>query len=198
MDRNVLRCFVAGVLAASIASSWSAAADEENKPDKAEAKVPAKAAPADKAGPKEPATAPAAPDAGKVTVVSVSGSAQKFVAANGKKWLPLKAGDALAELTLIRTGFGAKVVLRFADRSEVVVNNGTKMGIGEFRTKGEQTKTRLGLKYGTIRASVDTSKGPQDFQVRTPVATLSVRGTPSTSATVLTLKLSCNCVILKS
>lgn len=134
--------------------------------------------PAEKAAPKAPAAAGAPKSVPlKATVVSVSGPAQKLLAAEaGKKWEPLEAGEELSELTVIRTGLGAKVVLKFADRGELVINNATKIGIGELRQKGDEVKADLGLKYGTVRASVDSSRGKNDFRISTPVATLSVRG----------------------
>jgi len=133
---------------------------------------------AEKAPPKAPAAEkPAASAPLKATVASVSGPAQKLLAANGgRKWQPLKAGEELGELTVIRTGLGARVVLKFADRGEIVVNNATKIGIGELRQKGDEVKAQLGLKYGTMRASVETGRGRNDFRISTPVATLSVRG----------------------
>ena len=120
---------------------------------------------------------PAAADSLKVTVTSVSGPAQKLLAGKGEKnWQALKVGETLSELTVIRTGLGAKVVLKFEDRGEVIINNATKIGIAELRKKGAAAKARLGLKYGTLRASVDSKKGSNDFRIATPVATLSVRG----------------------
>ena len=119
---------------------------------------------------------PKAPAALKATVVSVSGPAQKMVVTNGRKWEALKAGEKLSELTVIRTGLGAKVVLNLADRGEIVVNNATKIGIRELRQKGDEVKAQLGLKYGTMRASVEAGRGKSDFRISTPVATLSVRG----------------------
>jgi len=114
----------------------------------------------------------------KVTVVSVEGLAEKLAAGQGDEWTPLRAGDELDELTVIRTGLRTKVVLRFADRGEVVVDRATKIGVGEFsRQGGGLVRTRLGLKYGTMRATVDSSRGPNDVEVSTPVATLTVRGT---------------------
>ncbi len=113
-----------------------------------------------------------------VEVVSVSGVVEKSVlGSDGKdKWEAVKAGEKLNELTIIRTGFASKVVLKFADRGQVVVNNATKAGIREFRKKGNEVRTNIGLKYGTMHATVDRSAGPNDFSISTPVATLSVRG----------------------
>jgi len=113
----------------------------------------------------------------KATVVSVSGPAQRLVIGEGKKkYQPLKAGDELGPLTVIRTGLGAKVVLKFEDRGKFTINNATKIGIAELRKKGDLATARLGLKYGTLRASVEGGRGRNDFRIATPVATLSVRG----------------------
>ncbi len=114
----------------------------------------------------------------KVTVVSVTGVAHCRLAADDKGgWRQIKAGDSLDELTIIRTGLGAKVVLRFSDRGDATVRSATKIGIREFRKRGKHVTTRLGLKYGSMRAKVDSSRGTNDFRVKMAVATLSVRGT---------------------
>jgi len=130
------------------------------------------------AGEAVPARADARDDSLRVSVVSVSGPAQ-LLQADGEaaKYVPLRAALELNERSIIRTGFGAKVVLKFADRGEVVVNNATKIGIGEFRKQGQLVRTRLGLKYGTIHAQVERGNGPCDFRVATPVAIAAARGT---------------------
>ena len=107
------------------------------------------------------------------TVVSVTGVAEKFTAG---KWEPLKAKEKLDELAIIRTGLRSKVVLKFADRGQVTVNSGTKVGISQFRKEGDLVRAHLGLKYGTMRATVDATRGPNDVRISTPVSTLSVRG----------------------
>lgn len=111
------------------------------------------------------------------TVVSVTGIAEKrLVSQPNSKWEPLKVGDVLGELALVRTGLGAKVILRFSDRGDVSVKGATKVGIGTFRKRGRLVRTHLGLKYGSLHARVHRERGPNDFTVATPVATLSVRG----------------------
>lgn len=120
-------------------------------------------------------------DSLKVKVISVKRVVQKWLSSDPKAgWKPVKKGDDLDEGTLIRTGLGGEVVLRFADRGNFKVKSGTKGGIAEFRKQGNFTKARLGLKYGSMRARVDSSRGPNDFQIKTPVATLSIQGTAGT------------------
>ena len=157
-----------GLLVALVASVC-VAADEAVKADEAK-KAPAAA--------KKTEPAAIQGDQLQATVVSVSGRAQKRDAGEANsKWMPLKAGDKLGAMTLVRTGLGTKVVLDLAGRGEVTLGSGTKVGIGQLARRGETVQTRLGLKYGSMRASVDRSRGPTRFQVTTAQATLSVRGT---------------------
>ena len=138
----------------------------------------------EKADDAKPAAAKEAPpEPLKATVVSVSGIAEKRLGSDPKsKWEPIKVGDVLDPLTLVRTGLGAKVALKFGERSTMTVKSGTKIGIAEFHKKGRLVRTHLGLKYGSIRTRVDTTRGPNDFKVATPVATLSIRGSGGNTA----------------
>lgn len=125
---------------------------------------------------KPAASAPPAGQAMQAIVVSVSGSAQKMLSsAPEPKWEPLKAGDRLDEMTVIRTGLRSKVVLNLADRGEVDVESATKVGIAELRKSGQQVSAAIGLKYGMVRATVESARGPNDVRIATPTATLAVR-----------------------
>ncbi|MCP4375229.1 MAG: FecR domain-containing protein [bacterium] len=120
----------------------------------------------------------------KATVKSVTGIVEKC-AGNDKnaKWQAVKVGDVLAEHTLVRTGLGAGAVLKFADRGDIIIKSGTKIGISSFRKTGNLVQTKLGLKYGALRAKVDSSRGKKnDFRVRTAVATLAATGTSGNMA----------------
>ncbi len=136
---------------------------------------------ADEAQPADDEAQPAADDTVKLTatVISAEGVAQqRSVVDDTGKWLALAAGDELSEMTVIRTGLGAMVVLQMADRGEITIHSATKIGIASFREDAdEKVTTRMGIKYGSIHARVDSSKGANDFEIHTPVATLSIRGT---------------------
>jgi len=162
MFRYALILGIVGILAATpLWAQPKAAAD--GKP--AAEKAGAKAADAPKGDPL------------KATVESVSGIAEKRSASDAKgKWTPVKVGDVLNEFALIRTGFGAKVVLKFSDRSKITVRTSTKIGIGLFRKQGDLVKVRLGLKYGAINAKVDSAKGANDVMIRTAAGTMAAKG----------------------
>lgn len=121
------------------------------------------------------------PNEMRAKVVSVRGIAKKMQANQEEpKWTPLKADETLGQYAVVRTGFNSQVVLHFADRGQVTIDSGTKVGISQFAaiqgTAGN-IRANLGLKYGSMRLKVDRSRGASDFSVSTAVATLSVRGT---------------------
>ncbi len=176
MNRPLRWC--ACLIAVGVLSGSAPAQAPPAKPDK-KAK-PDKQAKTDKQ-PKTDKQAKPKPDQPKsepltVTVKELTGTAQKLVGGEKAKWVALKVGEKLDEKTVIRTGFRTRVVLAFADNSTVEIKRATKMGIAEFRKEGKVTKTRLGLKYGAMRTTVERARGPNDFTVTTPVATLAVTG----------------------
>jgi len=181
--RTVPAVALALMFLAACVSPLAAAADDAPADDAPKAapkpapKPAAKPAPKAPADPK-PATQPAKSKDDTVVVTAVTGLAQRRTMSDAKaKWETVKVGDVLSDLTVIRTGLGTNVVIRFGDRGEVTVKSGTKIGIKEFSKKAGLANMRLGLKYGAMRARVDSSRGKKnDFRVSTPVATLSVRG----------------------
>ncbi len=122
---------------------------------------------------------PAQADEGKpliVTVKEVKGSVERLVPGEKEQWVAVKAGEQLSELTILHTGLRSQATLQFADNSTVVVRRATKMGTPRFRKKAEVTETKLGLKYGAVRTEVERARGPNDFTVKSPVATLAITG----------------------
>ena len=112
-----------------------------------------------------------------VTVESVTGSASKCSTKEGKgNWTPVVVGDRLDEFSLIRTGLGSQVVLVFEDRAKFTVKSASKIGIATVRKTDGVFRAKLGLKYGAMKASIDRTKGENDFRVATPVGALAVKG----------------------
>jgi len=147
-------------------------------PEKPAAKNVPEEVPAKKVADNAPKNDAVKTDKLNATVVSVSGIAEQRSATEEKaKWTAIKVGDALTEMTLIRTGLGGEVVLKFSNRGNVTIKSGSKIGIASFQKQGKLVQTRLGLKYGAIRAKVDSSQGANDFRVRTAVGTLAATGT---------------------
>lgn len=118
-----------------------------------------------------------------VTVESVTGSASRRSTSESKStWVPVKHGDKLDEFTLIRTGLGSHVVIVFEDRAKFTIKAASKIGIATVRKSNGVYRAKLGLKYGAMKASIDRSKGANDFRVATPVGALAVRGSKANFA----------------
>lgn len=103
---------------------------------------------------------------GKLVVVRVDGIEERL---EGKGSLPLYEGD------MVKTDSATEGLLEFADGIQVAVNENTAFTI---LSRWEQAKgvTRvLRLKQGELW--VKTSKGPNQFEVETPVATAAIRET---------------------
>lgn len=177
MQKLCIAVALVGLIALSALAAPSATSKPAAPGEKAA--VPVSAASSALAAASQPASAPAV-GVLKTTVKSVTGSAQKLAVNGANKWEPLKVGDVLDEKTVIRTGFNSSVVLHLADRGEFTVNGATKIGISELRTQDNVVKGTVGIKYGTIHATIDSTKGANDFKISTPVATLSVRGSAGT------------------
>lgn len=138
---------------------------------------------AQNADPNAPADADQAKDAEEIRAIvrSVKGICEKRDGAKADaKWTAIKKNDKLGGMTLVRTGLGGEVELAFSDRVRMTVRQATKIGIREFYMRGTKASGQLGVKYGSVRAKVNSAAGENDVRVSTPVATLSVRGSGGT------------------
>jgi len=133
--------------------------------------------------PNTPGDTDRAKDAEEIRAIvrSVKGICEKRSAAReDAKWTAIKKNDKLGGMTLVRTGLGGEVELAFSDRVRMTVRQATKIGIREFYMQGTKASGQLGVKYGSVRAKVNSAAGENDVRVSTPVATLSVRGSGGT------------------
>src|SRR5690606_12059856 len=113
-------------------------------------------------------------------VVSVSGSV--LLRKDGKEaGAPhqLKPGDQVRQGDVINTSSDGKAKLLLQDRTIVDVGSSALFHVSKFaKNNGEDRDVELSMKYGTVRANVTRkldTKGK--FRVRTPSATMGVRGT---------------------
>jgi len=109
-----------------------------------------------------------------ISVVSVQGSA---AFKDKDQWKPLREKQTLAEGARISTGVRSSVVLSIDDAT-VTVKQMSMVRVNKNLTTQDESATNLGLKYGSVSARVSKIKKLRTvFNVSTPVATSSVRGT---------------------
>jgi hypothetical protein len=110
----------------------------------------------------------------KISVISVRG---RVAYKSGAKWVPLRKGMKLREGVKISTGVRSYAVLRL-NRNVMRVRPLTMIKIYQNQLTKNSSRTRIGLKRGSLRARIKKGKRVRTvFKVSTPVATSSVRGT---------------------
>ncbi len=137
----------------------------------AEAPV-ASTAPTTQAGPVEQLTATCIKAKGRVQWAPVgSGSTEAQV------WKPVKVNEEYGAGIQIRTGVRSSAILKFGDDTVVMIGRSTLAAISEYHKTAGKKRTRIGLDYGSVRAGVAETELRSDFQIDSPVATLTKRGT---------------------
>lgn len=93
------------------------------------------------------------------------------------KWSRIEIGQELPANTLVSTGFNSQIVLDLGNAILDVLPL-TRMTIDEITETQDTIKTALVLKGGRVKADVGKIEGKvNDFKIKSPVATASVRGT---------------------
>lgn len=110
-------------------------------------------------------------------VISISG---KVEIETNSGWKTLKEGETVDLGKVISTGFRSKAVIKIGE-SLVTVNPLSRLTLEELRASGDMDETKVFLDLGTISADVKKTENKRvGFEINTPVATASVRGTSFT------------------
>lgn len=108
---------------------------------------------------------------GEVTVIPVRDNPEK-------KTFAAETGRELFEGDFIVTGFESNCVVELADKSKLTVQELSKLQINKFTSEAKRVDGTVTLYNGTVRASISKQTDRNtDFRVKTPVSTISVRGT---------------------
>ncbi len=93
-------------------------------------------------------------------------------------WKPASINQELRQGAYIMTAFESNCELEFMDKSKMKVKELSKIQVNKFTSELKKVDTEVTLYNGKVRATVhkDVDKNT-NFQVKTPVSTISVRGT---------------------
>lgn len=112
----------------------------------------------------------------QVVVQTTSGTVE--VQEPGAEWQPVNAGDIIPLRSRISTGFGATAVLMVGSNADITVRPLTRISVAELAEDQGIERSRVDLEVGRVRGDVRRSdQMPTEFELRSPVATASVRGT---------------------
>jgi hypothetical protein len=97
--------------------------------------------------------------------------------AGASAWSPATEGMAISTLTTVSTGFDATVTI-VIDKTTIAVKPLTRMTVDKLVEDQGKVTTSCYLRVGSVQASVKSAEGvKQDFKVKSPYSTASVRGT---------------------
>jgi hypothetical protein len=92
-------------------------------------------------------------------------------------WTVASEGATLAKGGFICTGFASKALLRFPANTTVEMGSLTEIKIDEFFASKEKLETKLKMKIGSLKVTVEKGAIRSDFEVSTPNTTTAVKGT---------------------
>ncbi len=96
----------------------------------------------------------------------------------GAAWENAEVGMTVPVGAMISTGFRSSAVLAVGPDAQLNVDSLTRLGIDELIEREGVVETSLNLTVGRVRGEVRRAADRQsDFQLRSPTATASVRGT---------------------
>jgi hypothetical protein len=101
---------------------------------------------------------------------------QVKISADSRTWTAARQGDRVTPGTIISTGFKSTALVKTTD-AEIEVAQLTRLTLEELTRRGDTVQTTLFLNGGRINTEVSRENVRQDFTVRSPIATASVRGT---------------------
>jgi len=95
---------------------------------------------------------------------------------------PVRAQLPIQKMDTVRTGNG-RVKITFVDKTTVNVTEQSKLVIDDFVYSGNPSTSKMSLKFasGTVRFATGTGMNKSNVNLRTPSATIAVRGTDFTS-----------------
>jgi hypothetical protein len=92
-------------------------------------------------------------------------------------WVPATEGMAITTLATVSTGFDATVTI-VIDKTSIAVKPLTRMTVDKLVEDQGKVTTSCYLRVGSVQANVKSAEGvKQDFKVKSPYSTASVRGT---------------------
>jgi hypothetical protein len=122
-------------------------------------------------------SAPAVADIGKIDQIKGTGEVVRRT-----QKVPAQLNTGIMQMDSIQTGNG-RLEIKFVDNTTVKVTEQSKLVIDDFVYSGQPSTSKMALKFasGTIRFATGNGIQKSNINLRTPTATIAVRGTDFTS-----------------
>lgn len=112
----------------------------------------------------------------QAVIMKVEGQVQ-WKADGAADWNIAAINDILATGTEIRTGRNSQVTLRIGMNASMLIDRVSRVVLPEMIQAGDVLRTRITMQYGLADVKVDQVGLSNDFEIKTPSATLAVKGT---------------------
>ncbi len=120
---------------------------------------------------------PAAAQEVSASIIAIEGDVT-VKTGDSSDWKPASLNQQLKQGAYIMTAFESNCEIEFMDKSRMKIKELSKIQVNKFTNELKKVDTEVTLYNGKVRATVhkDVDKNT-NFQVKTPVSTISVRGT---------------------
>lgn len=113
----------------------------------------------------------------QAVIMKVEGTRAQWRPDAQSPWKNAAINDILATGSEIRTGKDSTVTLRIGMNASMLVDRISRIVLPEMIQAGDTLRTRVTMQYGLADVKVDHVGLSNDFEIKTPSATLAVKGT---------------------
>lgn len=113
----------------------------------------------------------------QAVVMKVEGARAQWKAGLDSEWKSAAVNDILPTGAEIRTGRDSTITLRIGMNASMLIDRTSRIVLPEMIQSGDVLRTRVTMKYGLADVKVDHVGLANDFEIKTPSATLAVKGT---------------------
>ncbi len=113
----------------------------------------------------------------QAVVMKVEGSRAQWRPDVQSPWKDAAINDVLATGCEVRTGPDSIITLRIGMNASMLIDRISRITLPEMIQAGDTLRTRVTMQYGLADVKVDHVGLSNDFEIKTPSATLAVKGT---------------------
>lgn len=113
----------------------------------------------------------------QAVVMKVEGTRARWRPNADADWKAAALHDVVPVGSEIQTGRDSLVALRIGMNASIIIDRNSRVDLPEVAQSGSVLRTRLTARYGLMDVKVDHVGLTNDFEIKTPSATLAVKGT---------------------
>jgi len=113
----------------------------------------------------------------QAVIMNVEGKRAQWRTISDPAWKNAAVNDILSTGAEVRTGSDSTITLRIGMNASMLIDRTSRIVLPEMIQAGDVLRTRVTMQYGLADVKVDHVGLANDFEIKTPSATLAVKGT---------------------